>query len=871
MIIQKKKDHSLSDIEEQQDSGRRESDEAVSGDPSQYLNHSMGADLDMKRQPPVKNCFAFFHTINATLEFRDEEYREQFYLFRVASTSPIFAAIIAMYVTVTFIAFWTFFFRNYHTLPLIFLAIVSFLFTVALFWVVVYARSTVPVKSQQSIYKKWFVRAETTVTYGFTITTSCVALFRALQSCPSLSFEDIFSCSAGKAVRDIPIDITFIILSFPFIFYIIFPFLTIGHVFINMAIAIAFTLSYTIYLRGYVAADWVVLNIIFTVCVVIIYRLQAMELFLYTTKYYKIMKKQASEEGALAEKLSNEMRQLIASVAHDLKSPLSAFIQGFESLRDSMNDFGKLSASLAPIESGKQRQPFLEGISFMRTTINSLVGTYHILLMTINRCTDYTKISHHIPLSPVLEKINLKETILAPMSALKDLLGKVCVELETDCDIYHHLCNFIITDRQWLQDNLLCLISNAVKYSFDGKSFVRVSLEDQLVPSSFKEEGVFVSEVKETESVTHMLRFEVEDFGVGIANTIAFSPKDDLNFQPTNDDLVTAVFQEPDFTQKKDIGGSGLGLHCLSKRIEALQGRYGVVSKSGAEHGTMIWFTIPYVPTLGSADVKTRSGGSRSCIDRSFINSLQTRLMEDERCLRRLRSTSSSVGCGYFIPLKDEGSSGKVAEVPQRIIRKTSFLSSPGNPSEPEKKEEEESETSPSESSSKQHLLVVDDSIPILKMLRLVLEKNGYIVTTATNGQEAVEKFVELQSRGFLNRRRTLPLFDAILMDIQMPIMTGIEATKRIREIERSLTPESSSNHYSPSLHHLIIAMSATTDDITISEAYEMGIDEFLPKPFQLQAFQSIVEQYHTNNQPMRLAQPQKFSPPRPGNDNTSK
>eukprot|EP01040_Poterioochromonas_malhamensis_P010417 gene10417-11333_t len=670
--VQKKND-SLSDIEEQRDSGRREFDEAVSRDPSQYINHSMGSDLDMKKQPPVKNCFTFFHTISATLEFRDEEYREQFYLFRVASTSPIFAAIIAMYVTFTFIAFWTFFFHNYHTLPLIFLAIVSFLFTVALFWVVVYARSTVPVKSQQSIYKKWFVRAETSVTYGFTITTSCVALFRALQSCPSLSFEDIFSCSAGKAVRGIPIDITFIILSFPFIFYIIFPFLTIGHVFINMAIAITFTLSYTIYLRGYVAADWVVLNILFTVCVVVIYRLQAMELFLYTTKYYKIMKKQASEEVALAEKLSNEMRQLIASVAHDLKSPLSAFIQGFESLRDSMNDFGKLTTGLVPKESGKQQQPFLEGITFMRTTINSLVGTYHILLMTINRCTDYTKISHHIPLSPVSEKINLKETILAPMSALKDLLGK-----------------------------------------------------DQPVPNSF-EKGAVVSEVKESESFYHMLRFEVEDFGVGIANTIAFSPKNDPTFQPTDEDLVTAVFQEPDFTQKKDI------------------------------------------------DVKTRSGGSRSSIGNSFINSLQTRLMEDERCLRRLRSTSSSVGCGYFIPLKDEGPSGKVAEVPQRIIRKTSFLSSPGNPSEPEKKEEEESETSSSESSSKQHLLVVDDSIPILKMLRLVLEKNGYLVTTATNGQEAVEKFIELQSSSFLNRRRTLPLFDAILMDIQMPIMTGIE------------------------------------------------------------------------------------------------
>eukprot|EP01040_Poterioochromonas_malhamensis_P012226 gene12226-13369_t len=422
-----------------------------------------------------------------------------------------------------------------------------------------------------------------------------------------------------------------------------------GHALINLAISIAFTLFYSIYFASYVAADWVTLNVLFSIFIMILYRVQSMELFFFTTRYYETIKRQSSEEREFAEKLSHEMRQLIASVAHDVKSPLSAFIQGFESLRDSMNEFGKLVMSLSPDVCGEYRQPFLEGISFMKRTIDSLVGTYHSFLMTINRCTDYTKISHGIPLTPVLEKVNVREAILTPIGVVKDLQGK---------------------------------------------------------------------------------------------------------------------------------------------------------------------------PT----------GGIQSPTDESFFDLIAER--SDKQSSARLKN------------VKEDHTSNipQSIDTHRKVIRKVSF---PTNLGDFYEKDGEAPLLSSLDNSLQPRILVVDDSLPILKMLQLVLEKHGYRVTRASNGLEAVEKFVELQDQTSLRQRRKLPLFDAILMDIQMPIMTGIEATKRIREIERSVTPESSSIHYSPSLHHLIIAMSATTDNITINEAYQIGIDEFLPKPFQLQAFENIMRQYH--------------------------
>ena len=68
------------------------------------------------------------------------------------------------------------------------------------------------------------------------------------------------------------------------------------------------------------------------------------------------------------------------------------------------------------------------------------------------------------------------------------------------------------------------------------------------------------------------------------------------------------------------------------------------------------------------------------------------------------------------------------------------------------------------------NILIADDSLQTLEMLRFIFESEGASVITATNGQQAYEKAVECS-------------FDVILMDIQMPICDGIAATAKIREV----------------------------------------------------------------------------------------
>jgi len=90
-------------------------------------------------------------------------------------------------------------------------------------------------------------------------------------------------------------------------------------------------------------------------------------------------------------------------------------------------------------------------------------------------------------------------------------------------------------------------------------------------------------------------------------------------------------------------------------------------------------------------------------------------------------------------------------------------------------------------------------------------------IVTAKNGQEAVEKF-----------KKHNP--DLILMDIQMPIMSGYEATTAIREIETHHTP--------------IIALTAGTIKGEKERCLQAGMDDYLSKPIVLEQFNQIISQY---------------------------
>lgn len=107
-------------------------------------------------------------------------------------------------------------------------------------------------------------------------------------------------------------------------------------------------------------------------------------------------------------------------------------------------------------------------------------------------------------------------------------------------------------------------------------------------------------------------------------------------------------------------------------------------------------------------------------------------------------------------------------------------------------------------------VLLVEDNIVNQKIAFFTLKKLGFPVDIAENGEEAVEKFRKKKYR-------------LVLMDIQMPVMDGFEATKQIRQLEKNNMGNSSA---------IIIALSANILSRDIQNCFEVGMNEFISKPF---------------------------------------
>lgn len=117
-------------------------------------------------------------------------------------------------------------------------------------------------------------------------------------------------------------------------------------------------------------------------------------------------------------------------------------------------------------------------------------------------------------------------------------------------------------------------------------------------------------------------------------------------------------------------------------------------------------------------------------------------------------------------------------------------------------------EKSPGQRSLK--ILLVEDNMLNQKFAKVTLTKQGHFLDIAENGKVAIEKF-------------KTDTYDLILMDIQMPIMNGIEATKEIRRIEKEQKLEPIK----------IIAITAFALDNNRDKCLNAGMDNFLAKPFK--------------------------------------
>lgn len=120
------------------------------------------------------------------------------------------------------------------------------------------------------------------------------------------------------------------------------------------------------------------------------------------------------------------------------------------------------------------------------------------------------------------------------------------------------------------------------------------------------------------------------------------------------------------------------------------------------------------------------------------------------------------------------------------------------------------------------HVLLVDDNRINLQLLVMFMKKHKFTYAEAQNGQEALDAYIESCS----SKR-----FDFVLMDISMPIMNGMEATRRIREHEQE-------NGLSRAT---VIALTGLASAAAQQEAESSGIDVYMPKPVKFQELRPLL------------------------------
>jgi len=117
-------------------------------------------------------------------------------------------------------------------------------------------------------------------------------------------------------------------------------------------------------------------------------------------------------------------------------------------------------------------------------------------------------------------------------------------------------------------------------------------------------------------------------------------------------------------------------------------------------------------------------------------------------------------------------------------------------------------------------ILIAEDSSVIQNLTRKILEQQDFHIEAAKNGKEVIEK---LQTEDF----------DLILMDINMPILDGMECAKKIREMDNSVKSSIP-----------ILAITGNARNYSMDDFKAVGINEYLPKPLDFDNLVSLVLRY---------------------------
>ena len=559
----------------------------------------------------------------------------------------------------------------------------------------------------------------------------------------------------------------------------------------------------------------------------------------------------------------------VAKIIHEGKPGALLFTRDITDRKETEK---KLEKAMSEAEAANvSKSEFLANMSHeIRTPLNGVMGVLNLLLSTeldseqldlvetgkrssdslltvINDILDFSKIEAG-ELDLEIINFNLRNSI----EEVVELPAMMAHDkgLEFAYEIHYDTPYLLRGDPGRIRQILLNLTNNAIKFTDEGEVVLRISPEE------------------ETDSHVR-IRFEIKDTGIGIPDE--------------NKEVIFESFKQTDSSTTRKHGGTGLGLSIAKRLAELMEGEIGLESLPGK--GSTFWFTalfekqprargkkiLPPPSVRGQRFLLVDDNKTNLEILRGYLESwgcfcdtaesgelalslmnavakvnapfdaviLDMRMpgMDGAELGRRIKKDPKMINT-TLIMLTSQGLRGDASRMEKigfaayltKPIRRSqlfdclvSVLSSvPGKGKEKEKKIPIVTKHSVSdERRNKTRILVVEDNIVNQKIAVRMIEKAGFQTDVAANGKEALKALESFQ-------------YDIVLMDVQMPEMDGLEATRRIRNPESRVLKRNIP----------IIAMTAHAMHGDRELCLAAGMNDYTSKPIQPQDLFNKIEKF---------------------------